>query len=189
MPVRPGGENVHDLPPVGLHVVEILDRHVEERATERVVDARNEGFLVLAFLETRHHVRLVGDDGRHKARNILRFELEVGGIEDQDVALRDQVAAAKCVGNSAASAMPNGAQEWIARLELLQDLPGVVGRSVVDDNDFVADRAAPKRGVRLLHEEGKVLRFIVGGYQHRHTNRRRVGDLRSSPGLQGALDG
>src|SRR3954467_859710 len=167
MPVGSHWQAVHDLPTVRLDAVQVLDLHVEQQSTEPVINAGDECLLVLPFLEAGDHVGFIGEDGRHEPRNVLRLELEIRWIEDEDAAGGMQVARAQRVGDAAAAPVSSELQERISSSELLEHRPGVVCRAVVDDDDLERDVGLrAERRVRLLHEKRKVLRLVLRGDEY-----------------------
>ena len=127
-----------------------LHRHVEQRAAQAIVDARDERLLVLPLLEARDHVGLAGEDRRDEARNVLGLELQVGGIEHEHVAARvrgsrcaarRRCRAARAVAHRRAGTDTASASSLRARASVSST------RAVVDDDDLVRD-AAPSRTPR-----------------------------------------
>ena len=125
---------------------------MEERTTEFVVDARDEGLLVRALLEPRDHVRLSGQNRVDQPRDILGLELQVGGIKNQHAPVRLEISGAQRFGDAALRAVAHRSQERILRAELLEQRPASIGRAIVDDHDFVAGRLVPKRRLAQLKE-------------------------------------
>ena len=72
-------------------------------------------FSYFPCLKPGDHVGLAGEDRRDEPRDVLRLELQVGGIEHEHVAARVQVAGAQRVGDAAARAVAHGAQERVPR--------------------------------------------------------------------------
>jgi hypothetical protein len=118
--------------------------------------------FVLAFLEPGDHVRIAGQNGGGQARNVLRLELQVRGVEDENVAARRQVSGAQCVGDAAPGAMAREAKKRILLGQLLQHAPRAIGAAVVDDDDFVPIRRGCEGRGCLLHEQRQVVGFVLG---------------------------
>src|ERR1051325_1389646 len=78
-----------------------------------------------------------------------------------------EISGAQRVGDSPARFVTRGPEEGVLRLELLEHLPRVVDRAVVDDDDLVPEGRRRERLGRLLHEERQVLGFVLGWYEHR----------------------
>jgi hypothetical protein len=131
----------------------ILDSPNFERPAETIVDPRDERLLVLPFLEAGDHVGFAGEDRRSEARDVLRLELEIGRIEDQDTAAGGEITGAQRIGDPAPDAMALDVKEVITLLELVEHGRAVVLGSVVDDDDLEARWRAGERGGRLLHEQ------------------------------------
>ena len=139
MPIRADRQCLHDLAAICLHGVQVLDRHVEQRATETVVNARDELLLVLPLLEPGDHVRLAGENRRDEARNVFRLELQIGRVEDEHLGAGFEVARPQRVGDSTPNAMTRKPQKRVLGGQRLQHVPRVVLGSIVDDDDLVAD--------------------------------------------------
>src|SRR5690348_3590168 len=111
MPIGTHWEAIHDLAPIRLDAIEVLDLHIEQQPAEAVVDPGDERLLVLPFLESRDHVRFVGEDRVDEARDVFGFELKVGGVEDEDAAACIEISRAQGVGDAAPTSMSRDSQE------------------------------------------------------------------------------
>jgi hypothetical protein len=69
--------------------------------------------------------------------------------------------------------MPHRRQEGIPLCELLEHCPCVVGRSIVNDNDLVANALTRERRGRLLHEQRQILSFVTRWHEDAHVDTRR----------------
>src|SRR4029079_4003811 len=98
----------------------------------------------------------------NEAWNVLRLVLKIGRVKHEDVAARMEIAGAQRVGYSAPSAVAHRLEKRILGSEALQHCPCVIHRAVVDDDHFIAARGRGERISRLLHEQRKVLGFVLG---------------------------
>ena len=77
--------------------------------------------------------------GRDQAGDVLGEVLQVGGIEDEDVAAGDVARGAEGVGDAALAAVGDDPEEGILPLAARRSTwPDLVARAVVDDDDFEA---------------------------------------------------
>src|SRR5437868_4235168 len=162
MPVRPVRERIHDFTPVSLDRVQIANRDLEERATQPVVNAGDESLFVLPFLVASNHVGLTGEDRRNQSRNVFRLVLEVCRVENEHLSTRVQVTGAERVSDPASARMSHRLKKRVFRSETLQDAPRIVDGSVVDYDHLIAMGRGSKCDLRLLHEQRKILRFVLG---------------------------
>jgi hypothetical protein len=168
MPVRARRNRFHHFPPVRLHRIEIPDGDLEEALAEAVVDARHESLIVLPLFEAGDHVRRSVEHRGHQARNVLRLVLKIGRIKNEHRTAGMQISGAQGLGYSAPGPMARRGKERIRPRERLEDGPGVVHGSVINDDHFVHAGVLLEDGRRLLHEERKICRFVLGRNENTH---------------------
>ena len=64
--------------------------------------------------------------------------------------------------------MPHRSQERILSDERLEDRPGIVDRSIVDDYNLISSRGMPKSGGCFFHEQGQIFSFILRWNENTH---------------------
>ncbi len=161
----------HHFATIRLHIVQVTNRNVKEGPTELVVNAGNKGFLVHALLIARHHVRLTGKNRIHESRNILRLELQVGGIEHQHVPMRMQVPGSQCLSDPPLRTMAHRAKERILLREFLKQIPAAVSGPVINHHHFIASGFRAYDGVTQLEKEREIPSFILGRHKDADVDR------------------
>ena len=108
------------------------------------------------------HVGLASEDRGHQRGDIRREILQVGGIEDEDVAARHVTRRAEGVGDATLDPVLHNPQERIALGELLEHLGTVVAAAIVDDDHLAGDRRAAQGLIAEAGELRQVLDLVLG---------------------------
>src|SRR5205814_5531329 len=74
-----------------------------------------------------------------------------------------QVTGSEGISDAPARAMAHRLEQRVLPGEADKNIPGIVDGPVVDDDHFIAMGRRGENGTRLLHEQRKILRFVLGG--------------------------
>jgi len=116
-----------------------------------------------------HHLGPTGQDRPQQDRVVGRVVLEVGVLDQQDIAGR--MAQALADGGALALVARQQVQVEVAPRGLLaQDIAGAVGREVVDDDDLLLDVAEVDRPY-LIEQRRDGIFLVVAGDDDRELQR------------------